>query len=200
MRYQNNSFLFLIVIMLFALSAASVHAQEIPGCCETFLYCDEILCGHACFAVDDQAELDECNSWNESAPNMSSTYTPGYECINGDDFDLCSCVPITLVELSAFTAAPLNKAVKITWSTDAEVDNAGFNVYRSETQDGDYRKINEEIISAQGSPTGGADYQYVDEEVENRTIYFYKLEDQDTQGVSTMHGPVSATPRLIRGN
>ena len=33
--------------------------------------------------------------------------------------------------------------------------------------------------------------------VKNRKTYYYKLEDIDSSGTSTMHGPVSATPRLV---
>jgi len=35
--------------------------------------------------------------------------------------------------------------------------------------------------------------------VQNRKTYYYKLEDIDLNGTSTMHEPVSATPRLIYG-
>jgi hypothetical protein len=58
-------------------------------------------------------------------------------------------------------------------------------------------KINDTLIPAQGTPTQGATYQYVDDDVKNRTTYFYKLEDIDLSGKSTMHGPVSAVPRRL---
>jgi hypothetical protein len=34
-------------------------------------------------------------------------------------------------------------------------------------------------------------------DVKNRETYWYKLEDIDLNGKSTMHGPVSATSRLF---
>jgi len=37
----------------------------------------------------------------------------------------------------------------------------------------------------------GATYQFIDSEVKNRNTYYYKLEDIDLNGISTMHGPVS---------
>ena len=55
------------------------------------------------------------------------------------------------------------------------------------------------LIPAQGSSTQGASYEFVDDGVQNRKTYYYKLEDIDLNGKSTMHGPVSATPRLIYG-
>jgi len=33
--------------------------------------------------------------------------------------------------------------------------------------------------------------------LKNRKTYYYKLEDIDVNGVSTFHGPVTATPRLL---
>ena len=36
--------------------------------------------------------------------------------------------------------------------------------------------------------------------LQNRKTYYYKLEDIDINGTATMHGPVSATPRLIYGD
>ena len=82
-------------------------------------------------------------------------------------------------------------------STESEIDNAGFNVYRSDSKNGEYIKINEALLPATGSPTQGASYSFTDDNVRNRKTYFYKLDDIDFNGTSTMHGPVSATPRLI---
>jgi hypothetical protein len=103
----------------------------------------------------------------------------------------------TLIELSSFTATSGSGNVILRWITASEIDNAGFNLYRSESKDGEYVKINASLIPAQGSPTQGATYQFIDENVRNRTTYYYKLEDIDLNGTSIMHGPVSAEPRAI---
>jgi hypothetical protein len=58
---------------------------------------------------------------------------------------------------------------------------------------------NSSLIPAQGSATKGASYEFIDTNVQNRKTYYYKLEDIDLNGQSTMHGPVSATPRWIWG-
>jgi hypothetical protein len=52
---------------------------------------------------------------------------------------------------------------------------------------------------AEGSSVEGAYYVFVDEDVQTRKTYYYTLEDIDLYGVSTFHGPISATPRLILG-
>jgi hypothetical protein len=105
----------------------------------------------------------------------------------------------TLINLASFTATPKAGKVILQWSTESEIDNAGFNLYRSESENGEYIKINTSIIPAKGSSTQGASYEFVDSNVQNRKTYCYKLEDIDLKGTSTMHGPVSATPRLILG-
>jgi hypothetical protein len=104
----------------------------------------------------------------------------------------------TLIILSSFTATPSDKAVILEWTTESEIDNAGFNLYRSESADSGYVKINLSLIPAEGSATSGATYQYVDNGVKNRRTYYYKLEDIDLNGTSTMHGSVKATPRRVR--
>jgi hypothetical protein len=89
--------------------------------------------------------------------------------------------------------------VIIQWRTDSEINNAGFNLYRSESREEGYIKISNALIPAKGSATQGAAYEYVDKKVKNRKTYYYKLEDIDLSGKSTMHGPVSATPKKRYG-
>jgi hypothetical protein len=106
-------------------------------------------------------------------------------------------VPATAIDLALFQAVSSYKKVKIEWATESETDNAGFNLYRATAETGPYVKINSELIVAEGSPTRGALYEFVDKDVKNRKTYYYKLEDIDLNGNSTMHGPVSAIPRWI---
>jgi len=103
---------------------------------------------------------------------------------------------VTLID---FKAVAGNSTVSLVWSTAGEIDNAGFNLYRSTSEDGEYIKINDSLIPAQGSSTQGASYEFIDNGLKNRKSYYYKLEDIDLNGTSTMHGPVSATPRWLLG-
>ena len=103
----------------------------------------------------------------------------------------------TLVELVGFEAIPGNNAVNLYWITALEIDNLGFNLYRSESKNGVYIQLNSALIFAEGSSVEGAYYVFDDEDVQNRKTYYYTLEDIDIYGISTFHGPVNATPRLI---
>jgi len=107
--------------------------------------------------------------------------------------------PPTVITLSGFTALPGAFKVTIAWTTTSEIDNVGFNLYRSTSATGDYTRVNEVLIPAQGTPTQGSVYEFIDRDVKNRETYYYKLEDIDINGKSIMHGPVSATPKLVYG-
>ena len=115
----------------------------------------------------------------------------------GDGGTILHYSNVTLITLSSFTAIPSDRQVTLEWTTESEIDNAGFNLYRSEVENGNYSKINSSLIPAKGSSTQGAAYGFDDNNVQNRKTYYYKLEDIDLNGTSTMHGPVKATPRLI---
>ena len=75
-----------------------------------------------------------------------------------------------------------------------EIDNLGFNLYRADAPAGPFEKLNGSLIPAQlpGQMIGGQ-YGWMDRTVEPGRIYYYRLEDLDLHGVSTYHGPISAT-------
>jgi len=114
----------------------------------------------------------------------------------------------TLVELEKFEAVPQDHRILINWRTLSEIDTAGFNLWRRESEDGEYTKINPWTIEATGGAILGADYFYTDDIAKGDTAisdkakaetakpesrYYYKLEDINNEGVSTFHGPVSVT-------
>jgi hypothetical protein len=103
----------------------------------------------------------------------------------------------TLVELSYFRATSLDSAVILEWATETELDNAGFNLWRSEETDGEYIRINPYFIPAEGEAGFGAEYSLTDYNVTNGEIYYYKLEEIDIYGKSSFHGPVPATPNDV---
>jgi len=109
-------------------------------------------------------------------------------------------IPVpTAITLASFEAKPGNNKVTLTWETATEIDNAGFNIVRAESENGEYIKINDAVIPAKAGAVAGASYQFIDSTAKNRTTYYYKLQDIDLNGSTTDHGPKSATPRLIYG-
>ena len=96
----------------------------------------------------------------------------------------------TVISLLSFKArVGADGSIILTWETATEIDNAGFNIYRARSEGGQYTKINDKLIAAKGSASSGARYKFVDTPGEGK--FYYKLEDVDNYGASTMHGPVS---------
>lgn len=110
----------------------------------------------------------------------------------------------TAVELADFSATPTDASIVATWETATELDNVGFNLYRSTAEAGDYVKLNDALIPTQNPGAAfGATYTWKDSDVRPGTTYYYKLEDVNTGGTSTLHGPVSAqsttaAPTVVR--
>ncbi|MCX8043458.1 MAG: right-handed parallel beta-helix repeat-containing protein [Desulfobacterota bacterium] len=104
----------------------------------------------------------------------------------------------TLITVRYFKAAARDRTVIVSWATESEFSNAGFNIYRAESEGGPYIKINDALICAKGSATQGEEYEFVDKNVRLWKTYYYKLEDIDVNGVATFHGPVSATVKLLK--
>jgi len=106
-----------------------------------------------------------------------------------------ACI-ITAIKLLSFAAQTREDGtVHLSWQTATEIDNAGFNIYRSSYRNGPYEKINERLIAANGSIIG-AGYEYIDTVLVTLPIY-YKLEDIDYEGISTFHGPIRIPSELI---
>lgn len=102
------------------------------------------------------------------------------------------------VELLYFQTIPGSDSVTLVWATAAEIDTAGFNILRSESQDGPFEKINDLLIPGQGGPTQGAVYSYVDDGLQSGTTYWYQLQDVDITGESYIH-EVTVMATLAQG-
>jgi len=95
------------------------------------------------------------------------------------------------VSLAGFEAQQQGDAVQVSWETVSELDNLGFNLYRSPAVDGERMLLAFVPSSAPGS-TAGAAYTWQDAAglVPGQTVYYW-LEDVDVSGATTLHGPVS---------
>ena len=89
----------------------------------------------------------------------------------------------------SFDVVVEDNGVVINWITAIEADIAGFNIYRSQQENGEYSKVNESMIVALGDATSGAIYNYVDNP-EQPGDYYYKLQSVSLDGNTSFHGPV----------
>jgi len=86
------------------------------------------------------------------------------------------------VLLASFTAQPVGESVHLRWTTTVEWDNLGFNVYRSDSPQGPFRKINATRIPAK---EGGGTYAWVDDTVNpSADTYYYYIEDISRFGIT----------------
>lgn len=96
------------------------------------------------------------------------------------------------VTLADLRAQAQSDHVLVTWETVSEVNNQGFNLYRSTSPDAAGQKINAALIPSQAPGSAqGAVYTWQDADVAAGTTYYYTLEDLDLSGASSLHGPVS---------
>ena len=75
--------------------------------------------------------------------------------------------------------------VLINWRTESELNNAGFNILRSESESraGDFRVINVKgIIPGHGTSSEQHLYSYTDTTAKPNVIYYYRIEDVSFDG------------------
>ena len=88
------------------------------------------------------------------------------------------------VELSKFGAKrdPLTGAVVITWSTQSELNNAGFFIKRSQQTHGKFVIVNPTMIAGAGTTAEKQSYTYTDATAEPNIVYYYQIEDVSLDG------------------
>lgn len=145
--------------------------------------------------VNGQASFTYTGNGGEGTDEIQACFT------NDQGREVCSDIVTkvweeapTLVDLVSFTGKNVIGRVLLEWETASEVDNAGFNILRSESAPAlNFVKINGEIIPGEGGGTFGATYSFIDSNVESGKTYYYQLEDVEFDGDSALHGPVSVT-------
>lgn len=69
------------------------------------------------------------------------------------------------------------------WSLASEQDNFGFDVFRGDTEDGEFIKLNENPILGAGTTDETQKYQYRDDSIDPCREYWYYVESISTEGV-----------------
>ena len=106
------------------------------------------------------------------------------------------------VSLSFFRPALEDGKVVIRWTTESELDNAGFNVYRSESRNGEFKQVNDKLIQGKGTTAERSTYKWVDTSAKPGAIYYYQIEDvsfageRSTLTTTKLKGLISAKNKL----
>ena len=106
------------------------------------------------------------------------------------------------VTLSHFRAEHTDAGVVLKWTTESEVDNAGFYIYRSENKNGEFKVVNPTMIQGVGTTGERHNYTWTDTTAKPNTVYYYQIEDVSHAGVRKqlatvrIRGLVSARGKL----
>ena len=106
------------------------------------------------------------------------------------------------VSLSFFRPTLEDGEVVIRWVTESELNNAGFNIYRSESRDGEFKQVNGEMVQGNGTTGERSTYKWVDETAKPNAVYFYQIEDVSFAGerqllaTTKLKGLISAKGKL----
>jgi len=85
--------------------------------------------------------------------------------------------------------------IYIRWSTETEVNTAGFNVYRALDEDGPWEKINQRLVPGSPDPLRGGSYVFTDTNVIAGVAYWYELEEVELGGRATRLERTTATAK-----
>ncbi len=156
--------------------------------------------------IDGTVGADTCLSWTaQSGGNGQAGWIEGTDsnwtnAVSGNFCNLGFCLYCfqqaseTLAGLVSLSALAQWRGEVIAWETASEIDTIGFNLWRSDTEDGEYTLINDAFIPSLGTPAMGASYEYIAPAGCPTQDCFYKLEDIDSAGISTFRGPFGVDP------
>ncbi len=145
----------------------------------------------------------EASNWQSAtdAKLGKSTYFGNATDVGNPGYTLGGVLPVTL---SHFRAERTTAGVVLKWTTESEVDNAGFYILRSPTKDGEFAVVNSTLIQGAGTTGERSSYTWTDTTAKPNVVYYYRIEDVsyagDTKQLATvrMKGHVSAGGKLIQ--
>ena len=107
------------------------------------------------------------------------------------------------VSLSSFLPKRTDAGVVIKWTTQSELNNAGFNILRSATKTGEFVVINPAMIQGAGTTGEKHTYSYTDKTAKPNVVYYYQIEDvsfdghrQRLTGATRLRGHIGAAGKL----
>ena len=120
--------------------------------------------------------------------------TPGYSRV--------SPLPVSLSSFRPVRDKATGEVV-IRWVTQSELNNAGFNILRSETKTGEFQVVNlKGIIPGHGTTSEKHVYEWTDTTAKPNVVYYYQIEDVSLDGKRTtlvtthLRGNVNAAGKL----
>ena len=132
--------------------------------------------------------------------NPSDTFYGASDDIGTPGFYPGSALPVSL---SSFLPKRTDAGVVIKWTTQSELNNAGFNILRSATKTGEFVVINPTMIQGAGTTGEKNTYSYTDKTAKPNIVYYYQIEDvsfdgdrQRLTGATRLRGHIGAAGKL----
>ncbi|WP_313919252.1 hypothetical protein [Tahibacter sp.] len=76
------------------------------------------------------------------------------------------------------------------WTTASEVDNFGYDVFRGDTEEGPFAKLNASPLLGAGTTDETKKYEYRDDSIDPCRDYWYYVESIDTNGAREKFTPI----------
>lgn len=94
-------------------------------------------------------------------------------------------------EVEAKDEAPKNS---LKWTTASEVENFGFDIFRSESEDGPFDKRTDDPLPGAGTTDEPQSYLWEDFDIEKGKDYYYYIESISMAGVREKFSPIIKAP------
>lgn len=86
---------------------------------------------------------------------------------------------------------------RIKWKTASEQENFGYDIYRSDTEEGEYQIVNEDTLEGAGTTVDESNYEFKDDNIDPCKIYYYYIESIAMNGTREEFTPKFPSKRKI---
>jgi hypothetical protein len=83
---------------------------------------------------------------------------------------------------------------RLKWSTASEVDNFGFDIYRSTSEEGPFERLTVQPIPGAGTVDEPRYYEYKDTAIDPGVDYYYYVESISVDGIRETFSPIIRAP------
>ena len=129
-----------------------------------------------------------------------STYYGNRNDLSSPGYTIDGVLPVSLSKFRPERLA--TGEVVVRWATESETNNAGFNILRGEALDGEFTKLNEQLIAGKGTTSEKNSYEFVDTSAKPNVVYYYQIQDVSLDGDVTtlrtthLRGNISVVGKL----
>lgn len=132
-----------------------------------------------------RAEKPNLDTWTG---NIQTRITEG-----GGDKTVNFNLDVTEASVSSFEALIDSGKVRLDWETTSQVGTFGFHIERQDLSNGEFVRVNSEILLAEIYAPHGAIYQFIDPDASLGQPYTYRLVEVEFRGRNVVHGPYPVT-------